>query len=170
MNSGGDFVVVWHDNGDYTTSTVQARRWNASGTPATGVFPISGGSPGIFDAGASIASDSAGNFLVVWTRSIQALGEGDATPMGRFSGADGSLGGNEFQINQITTGFQSNPIASLNDDGAFVVAFLSSPSYQVYENKGPEKRVALESGHRGRPERGRLVAERRKQRQRSPRA
>ena len=93
-----------------------------------------------------------------------------STPMGRFFGADGSLGGNEFQINEVTTGSQFDPRVSLNDDGAFVVAFVSSPSYQQYSEQGPEERTALESGDRGRPERGRLVAERRKQRQRSPRA
>ena len=135
MNAAGDFVVVWSDQ-DGSSYIVQGRRWSASGVPAGGVFPISGLTPGVGNSGPVIDSDSAGNFLVVWNRNIQALGGTGSTPMGRLFGADGSLGGNEFQLNEVTTGSQFSPQVSLNDDGTFVVAFVSSPSYQQYSNRG----------------------------------
>jgi hypothetical protein len=150
MNAAGDFVAVWHDQ-DASSYVLQGRRFSASGAPASGVFPVSSGSSGVTDSNPSVESDSAGNFLVVWTRNIQA-GQAESMPMGRFFGADGSLGGNEFQLNETTTGVQFNPVASLNDDGSFVVAYVNNPSYLVYDNKGRKSglrsssAIAVDSG------------------------
>jgi hypothetical protein len=130
MSTAGDFVVVWSD-GDYNSYEVKGRRWSAAGTPASGVFPISGGAPGVFALGLRVASDSAGNFLVVWNRFISTFGGTDTDAItGRFFGADGSLAGNEFQINEFTTGSQGEPLPSLADDGSFVVVFGTSQNYQ----------------------------------------
>ncbi len=131
MNAAGDFVVVWSD-GDYTSSTVQGRRWNASGTPASGVFPISGSAPGVVGDSPRVISDSAGNFLVAWNRNLVTLGGADTNAVaGRFFGADGSLAGNEFQVNEVTAGSQSRPLLSLSDDSSFVVAFSTEMNYQT---------------------------------------
>src|SRR5262249_32047857 len=68
-DSTGNFVVVWESNGSASTDTdgysVQAQRYNASGTALGGQFQVNTyttskqGRP-------SVASDSAGNFVVVW--------------------------------------------------------------------------------------------------------
>ena len=129
MNAAGDFVVVW-DDGDYDSYALNGRRWSAAGTPASGVFPISG-APGVFNSGARVASDSSGNFLVVWNQVLgDTLGGSDANAIrGRFFGAEG-VGETEFPVNQITAGQQFYPGVSLRDDGSFVVSFSSALDYQ----------------------------------------
>ena len=129
MNAAGDFVVVW-DDGDYDSRGLNGRRWSAAGTPASGVFPISG-APGVLNFGASVASDSSGNFLVVWNQIlVDTLGGTDANAIrGRFFGADG-VGGSDFPVNEITAGDQFSPGVSLRDDGSFVVSFSTGLNYQ----------------------------------------
>jgi hypothetical protein len=131
MNRDGDFVVVWDDEGA-SGHVVIGRRWNFTGTPAAESFPISEATADDYDP--RVASDSAGNFLVTWTRSVDDPAASDAP-----SAAAGTLGlsiaarlfifgglptSDPFQINDAAgtnQHYRSRP--SLADDGSFVVAW-----------------------------------------------
>ena len=65
----GDFVVVWRDAAAYMNEGIGARRYAADGTPQGGafaVFPAAFGDRGSAD----VATDAAGNFVVVWNQYI----------------------------------------------------------------------------------------------------
>ena len=68
-DSSGNFVVVWQSNGsagsDTSDTSVQGQRYDASGSPIGGEFQVNTYTTGN-QADPSVASDSAGNFVVVW--------------------------------------------------------------------------------------------------------
>ena len=77
MNAAGDFVVVWDDDASYHGhASCGRRRYDSAGTPLGDVFPISGTSYPAFSTGDTVASDSAGNFIVVLDHVVQAPSEG----------------------------------------------------------------------------------------------
>ncbi|REK09046.1 MAG: hypothetical protein DWQ37_19500 [Planctomycetota bacterium] len=71
----------------------------------------------------AVASDHAGNRVVVWTSDTQD-GDGQGVFAQRFDAAGAPLGG-EFQVNAHTTGDQSDPAVAMEPDGDFVVVWKS---------------------------------------------
>jgi hypothetical protein len=77
----------------------------------------------------AVASDNAGNFVVVWA--------GDSNPathapdtdifLQRYNSAGSPLGG-EVRVNTFTTGIQANPSVAMDADGDFVVVWESGPA------------------------------------------
>lgn len=92
--------------------------------------------------GAAIATDSTGNFVVVWWSRNQ--DGSDASVYGRRYDSDGSPLGDEFRINTYTAGLQAAPRIAMAPDGDFVVVWgsqgqdgTSSSVYgQRYSNNG----------------------------------
>ncbi len=73
---------------------------------------------------AVIASDAAGNYVVVWQSANQ---DGDSNGVyGRRYNAAGNPLGAEFQIAQTTVGAQDNPSVAMNASGRFVVTWQGS--------------------------------------------
>jgi hypothetical protein len=76
-----------------------------------------------FSSGASVASDAAGNFVVVW-QSLYQDGSGDGVFGQRYDSTGNTLG-TEFQVNTFTTDHQEYPAVSAGADGSFVVVWES---------------------------------------------
>ena len=141
-DASGNFVVVWTAaNLDGSGYAVAGRRFDASGNPRSGEFPINTYTTGQQNK-PSIAMDSAGNFLVAW----HGKGEDDpAAPDGfgvfaRAFGASGRPSSVEFPVNAYTTGDQERPVVALDDRGDFVIAWESvgqdGDGYGVFGRSG----------------------------------
>ncbi len=121
---GGGFVVVWESAGqDGSSYAVVGRRFDSRGRPLGGDFLVNTFTPGQQNA-PRVASDAAGNFVVVWHSNGQ-----DGSFLGvfarRFNAAGVPLSG-EFQVNVTTLNYQRFPVVSAVRDGRFVVAWEDS--------------------------------------------
>jgi hypothetical protein len=128
-DSTGDFVVVWESAGslgsDTSDHSVQGQRYDASGSPIGGEFQINNYTTGSQDH-ASVASDSAGNFVVVWQSAGSSGADVSGTSVqGQRYDASGSAVGGEFQVNSYTTGRQARPSVASDSAGNFVVVWQS---------------------------------------------
>jgi hypothetical protein len=128
-DGSGGFFVAWQSGGstgtDHDFTSIQARRFEASGAPLTGEFQVntwttaSQVSPGV-------ARDGAGGFVVVWS---SGGGSGTDTDQDsiqgqRFDGGGAPVGG-EFQVNAYTTGSQYDVAISPDGNGGYVVVWTS---------------------------------------------
>jgi len=112
------FIVAWtSDAQDGDDSAVIARRFDKTGAPLGGEFQVNVSTTG-FQYLPAIASDPAGNFVVVWTSS-PAYGESDV--FGRRYDAGGNALGGEFPVNTYTTDRQLLADVAMNADGFMVV-------------------------------------------------
>ena len=126
MNAAGDFVAVWKDG-----AASLGRRFDAAGAPLGAAFPI--GTSATTSENPEVASDSAGNFLVVWNGTDVAAGY---DVLGRYFDATGAALGAEFEVADyppddpdfFSVGF--NPHPALADNGSFVVAWTSVGGYR----------------------------------------
>lgn len=122
--AASDFVAVWQsDQRDGDGFGIAARRFAADLTPLSVEFTVN-----TVVAGAqllpSVATDSLGNFVVVWY-SAGADGSGFGI-VGQLYEADGTPIGTEFPVNTFTAGDQTSPKVARNEDGAFVVVWMSA--------------------------------------------
>ena len=82
-----------------------------------------------FQSAAAVASDSAGNFVVVWTSS---QGSGSDTSLhsveARRFDVLGAPQGAQFQVNTYTTDRQEHPAVAVDADGDFMVVWTSDGS------------------------------------------
>ena len=121
--SGGGFVVAWQSQGqDGDDYGVFAQRYNADGTTAGVEFQAN-----VFTAAAQtdvhVTSLSDGGFVVTWVNDGH---DGDSLGIfGHRYHADGSVSGNEFQINTHATNRQTHPDIIGLDDGGFIVTWSS---------------------------------------------
>jgi hypothetical protein len=118
------YVVAWTSDGqDGDGAGIVARVFDANGEPATAEFQVNTTTTGKqYDA--AVASDSDGNFVVVWAGFIS---PGPYTEIfARRFDAAGNPHGGEFQVNTYTTGYQYGPAVAMSD-GGFVVTWTSLP-------------------------------------------
>jgi hypothetical protein len=94
----------------------------AQGVPQGPEFRVNNYTAGK-QAGSSVASDSAGNFVVAW-RSLDQDGSGYGVFAQRYSSTGLALGG-EFQVNGATLSDQLGPSLAFDSAGNFVVAWMS---------------------------------------------
>ena len=122
-DSSGNFVVVWQSGfQDGSNYGVFGQRYASSGAPIGPEFPINTytTSAQFFPA---VASDSSGNFVVVWNSYGQ-----DGSSYGVFGQRYTSTGaplGPEFRVNTYTTNYQLFPAVASDSSGNFVVAWSS---------------------------------------------
>jgi hypothetical protein len=122
LDAAGRMIVVWTSDGqDGSWTGVFGRRFDASGT-AGPEFPVNSYTT-ITQRAPDVATDPAGNFVVVWESNRDGFGYGVFAQ--RYDAA-GAPQGTEFQVNTYTTGFQSAPRIAMNSDGSFVVVWESS--------------------------------------------
>ncbi|MGE5277431.1 MAG: S-layer homology domain-containing protein [Acidobacteriota bacterium] len=127
-DASGNFVVVWTGaNFDGSGYGIVGRRFDASGNPRSGDFPINTYTTGN-QALPRVAMDSTGNFLVAWHSKGQ---DDSAAPNGfgvfaRAFSATGRPSSVEFPVNTFTTGDQNRPAVALDDRGDFVIAWESN--------------------------------------------
>jgi hypothetical protein len=123
MDPDGDFVVVWTSHGQLgQLYDLFGQRYDAAGLPQGAEFQVNAY---ITDdqRAASVTSDAAGNFVVVWMSTSQ-----DLSFDGVFGQSFDALGlpiGPEFRVNSHTTGSQNHPAVAYASGGRFVVAWTS---------------------------------------------
>lgn len=131
FGSDGRFVVVWTSEGspanDSSASSIQARRFDASGTPLGPQFQVNSLTTG-FQTSPSVVTLSDGGFLVVWSSQATSGDDPDDSIQARRYDADGNAVGVEFQVNTYTTGMQWFPDAGVDTLGRVVVAWSSNGS------------------------------------------
>jgi hypothetical protein len=120
-DSSGRFVVAWmSDDGDYWG--VFAQRYASTSVPLGGEFRVNTYTTK-HQVYPSVASDSAGNFVVAWMSRNQ-----DGSYWGvfaqRYAGTGSPLGG-EFRVNTYTTSYQDRPSVASDSTGNFVVTWES---------------------------------------------
>ena len=123
--AAGNFVVVWLDNDNTTGLGVFGRRFDASGAPLGVDFRVNSYTTGNQNF-AHVASDSAGNFVVVWGSPQEGSGYGVFAQ--RFASTGAPLGG-EFRVNTFTPNNQGGsttaPAVASDAGGNFVVVWGS---------------------------------------------
>ena len=135
---GGGFVVVWASNGssgtDHSGYSVQAQRYAANGAPQGPQFQVNNYTTAD-QAQASVASDTAGDFVIAWS-SFGSFG-GDSDPGSihaqRYA-ANGAAQGGQFQVNTYTTDNQARPSVAADADGDFTIVWESQGSFR--DNSG----------------------------------
>lgn len=116
-------------------------------TPIGVEFAVNTATAGDQESGSarSVATDDAGNFVVVWT-SFGQDGSGTGVYAQRFDSSGNALGA-EFRINQATFGNQVGPVITMNSQGDFVVAWGSEgqdgSGYGVYMRRYDSTGTAL---------------------------
>jgi hypothetical protein len=122
---GGDgrFVVAWQSYApaDGSSWGVFARRYDAAGVAQGGEFLVNSHTTFTQQA-PSIASDTSGNFVVVW----ESYGQ-DGSSFGIYGqryDAGGAAAGIEFRVNSYTSGAQTTPSVAMDASGKFVVVWV----------------------------------------------
>jgi hypothetical protein len=123
-DSAGNFVVVWEGlfPGDGSGRAVFGRRYASSGVPLA-LFRVNTYTTGDQSL-ASVAADSLGNFVIVWSSNTQ-----DGSGLGIFAQRYDSAGaplGSEFRVNTYTTSNQGRPSVAADASGNFVVVWQSA--------------------------------------------
>jgi len=126
----GRFVVAWDQyvpNAPSADDEVRARRFAADGTPIGDELQVNTYTTGV-QRRPAVASDAAGNFVVVW-RAYGNLDGDDSGVFGRGFASDGAPLGTEFQVNVHTAGDQRFQTIAANAGGEFIVAWTSEGGY-----------------------------------------
>jgi hypothetical protein len=143
MDNLGNFVVVWQSNGqDGNSDGIYARRYNAGGVAQGDEFRVNQFTTGSQQT-PTVAMDNDGDFVVAWNSAAQdgAVGEIWAR---RFTSAGAPLG-DEFHVNQITTGQQLTPAAAMDGAGNFVITWVTPTAnlYDIYARRYNASGTAL---------------------------
>jgi hypothetical protein len=120
LDADGDFVVVWSSPHDGSVRGVFGRRFASTGVPLAAEFQVNSRTANLQTA-ASVASTSAGAFVVSWTSSEQD-GQGYGIFARRWS-ASGTALAAEFQVNSYTAGVQQRALLAADTDGDFVAVW-----------------------------------------------
>ena len=119
-SGSGDFVVVWTSPQDGSGDGIFAQRFASSGAPLGSEFQVNTFTTGTQDQPA-VATDFAGNFVVVWS-SLGQEGAGAEVYGQRFNSSGVRLG-SEFRVNTFTTGDQHRPDVGSDGGGNFLVVW-----------------------------------------------
>jgi hypothetical protein len=122
MDNNGGFIVAWQSYGeDGFSEGIFARRFDAAGSFLATEFQVHSFTMDqrFFPA---VDIDGEGDFVVTWEHND---GNFDGIFGQRFD-SGGSPAGAELQINTYETEIQGRPAVALDDDGDFVVAWLSN--------------------------------------------
>ncbi len=121
VGSAGDFVVVWTSGQDGSSTSIQGRRYDASGNPVGGEFQVNTYTTGS-QGGAHVARAADGRFVVAWTSDPD--GDSSGISARRFD-ASGNPIGDEFVVNTSTSGPQFGGDVASDANGNFVVMWQS---------------------------------------------
>jgi hypothetical protein len=120
----GGFVVVWQGQGnqDGAGAGIFGQRFAGTGAPLGPEFRVNTYTTE-YQTAPSVASDSAGNFVVAWTSTDQD-GSSDGVYGQRYASVGVPLGP-EFLVNTYTTSIQRFPSVASDAAGDFVVVWWS---------------------------------------------
>ena len=123
-DSSGNFVVVWESyDQDGSSCGVFGQRYASTGAPLGPEFRVNTYTTG-YQGDPAVASDSSGNFVVVWratTRTARSCGV-----FGQRYASTGAPLGPEFRVNTYTTDVQSLPAVASDSSGNFVVVWRAA--------------------------------------------
>jgi hypothetical protein len=128
---GGRFMAVWRDRagGDPSKAEIHGRLFDPTGAPIGADFQVATYTTGSFGTypptRPDIASDGAGNFVVVWDRSRSEFPNTAQVFARRFDMFANPLGG-EFMVSSDTSTFQYEATTSADGVGNFVVAWTGA--------------------------------------------
>ena len=142
MDSDGDFVVAWQSYGqDGSLTGIYAQRYYVSGSPQ-GAECLVNTYVTQYQNFPSIAMDSDGDFVIAWESGFFTGVGQDGSLYGIYAqryNAEGVAQGTEFQVNTYTTGRQLQPSVAMDNDGDFVITWLSKgqdgSDYGVYAQR-----------------------------------
>jgi hypothetical protein len=117
----GNFVVVWYES---FAGDVLGQRFNAGGARQGGEFRVNSHTT-FAQRTPAVATDPAGNFMVVWESLDQEGGDGTWGIFGQRYDASGATLGGEFLINVFTSGDQHFAAVAADPGGAFTVAWTT---------------------------------------------
>jgi hypothetical protein len=149
------YVVVWETVQD--SGAVYGRRYSG-GAAQGGEFRVDTDTT-VLEFEPSVASDSAANFVVTWSRAPTA---GTIDVFGRRYSAAGATVGPEFRVNASVTNSQQQSSVARAATGEFVVAWTSgqaNSSYAIFAQRfdaagapaGPEFLVSAPANNTARP-------------------
>jgi len=127
---GGGFVVVWQSYlapDDPSANSIQAQRFDTSGTPAGGEFHVNAFTTG--HQRTPVVAPTSGGFVVVWG-SDQADDDPSYSIQAQRFDANGSPLGAQFQVNSYTTGVQRLP-SVVRHAGGFLVVWDSEGGFET---------------------------------------
>jgi hypothetical protein len=122
MEDNGDFVVAWESYQDGASYGVFARRFASTGAALGPELQVNTFTTDL-QAGAVVAMDADGDFVVAWQSYLQ-----DGSDYGVFARRHASTGaalGSEIRVNVRTGSIQSDPAISIDGDGDFLVTWTS---------------------------------------------
>ncbi len=123
MDSDGDFIATWKSElQDGDGFGIYAQRYNALGIAQGGEFQVNSFATGN-QIEPTVAIDHNGNFVVSWTSWFQDSSENGIYAR-RFNSA-GTAQGTEFKVNTHTLSNQEYSAAAMDDDGDFIITWLS---------------------------------------------
>ena len=126
-DSTGGFVVAWHGyNQDGSAAGILAQRFAGPGTPLGPEFRVNTTTLGQQHA-ASVASDAAGNFIIVWQGPT--IGGINWKAFGQRYSASGAPLGLEFRVNTSAPGYQFLPDVASDASGNFVVVWYTDDAF-----------------------------------------
>ena len=139
-DANGNFVVVWESysylggQDEHSGGGIFGQRYDSGGNPLGGEFQVNTYTTSR-QADAAVASDSNGNFIVVW-KSPGQDGDGNGV-FGQRYDSSGNEVGVEFQVNTYTTGSQGGPFrvgpsVASGAKGNFVVVWQSYQDRSSY--------------------------------------
>jgi hypothetical protein len=125
LDAAGNFVVTWRSHGPYgALNGPRGQRYAATGGTAGGEFSAQTDGSYFTNGGVAVGSDSAGNFVVVWS-DYGVPGEDKLGLFGQRYAPSGAEIGGAFRVNTYTTGDQSGARVAMNATGDFVVVWIS---------------------------------------------
>ena len=121
-DAAGNIVVAWiSDTQDGSVYGVYAQRFDAAGSPRGSEFRVNANTIGLQRLGA-VASDAAGNFVIVWADASGLDGSGYGVFGQRYDAAGNPRGPN-FRVNTYTFGTQFFPEVASDRAGNFMVTW-----------------------------------------------
>ncbi len=121
MSASGDVVMAWVGVADGDRRII-FRMFDVSGRPLTDEIMVGASTADVFQSVPSIAMNSTGSFVIVWTNWCGAGQFGRNCVAGRVFAADGSPASGEIAIDR---GAQAHwPAVATDDSGNFVVAWI----------------------------------------------
>ena len=119
----GRFVVAWQDARlDGSDWGIAARRYGADGVPEGAQFRVNSTGAGR-QTSPAVAMDAEGNVAILW-EGVAPAGAGEAILGQRYDAAGAPQGG-EFRASGAP-GLESSPAVAMDEDGNFVVAWVTS--------------------------------------------
>ncbi|MGO4573802.1 calcium-binding protein, partial [Microvirga sp. 2TAF3] len=120
----GRYAVFFEDyslSADDPDLTIRGRIFKADGTPDTDDFLVPASTGEKRNPVAATLAD--GRFVVAWVSSV---GDGSQNCIkAQIFNSDGRKSGGEFVVNQVTDGYQQDPVVVALHDGGFAVSYLS---------------------------------------------